>query len=250
MQGTVAGEGRVVLVTGAARRIGRVIAKSLHARGWNVGIHCSRSVDEACSLAVELNDIRPDSASVHVADLADLAALPKLMEGLVCRWGRLDALVNNASTFFPTPIGTATAAQWDSLFNANARGPFFLTQAAAERLAQARGSVVNIVDIYASRPQHDHVLYIMAKAALEAMTRALAVDLAPGVRVNAIAPGAVLWPESPSPYENQQALIDRTPLARCGTPADVAEAVAWLLESGAFMTGQVLTVDGGRSLPV
>ncbi|TAL99356.1 MAG: SDR family oxidoreductase, partial [Rhodanobacter sp.] len=165
-------------------------------------------------------------------------------------YGRLDALVNNASAFFATPVGSASLQQWNELFASNAQAPFFLSQAAVPALRQARGSIVNLIDIYAERPLADHALYCMAKAALAAMTRSLALDLGPEVRVNGVAPGAVLWPGDGKPYDDQQALLARTPLQRVGTPEDVANTVLWLLRDAAFVTGQIIRVDGGRSLSV
>jgi pteridine reductase len=184
------------------------------------------------------------------AELADIAGLPHIVDKCTARFGRLDALVNNASAFFPTPIGTVTAAQWDDLFTGNARAPLFLAQAAAPALRAARGAIVNIVDIYAQRPLPGHAVYCMAKAALAMMTLALARELAPEVRVNGVAPGAVLWPESGKAYADQTDLIARTPLQRTGAPEDVAGAVLFLLRDAKFTTGQILAVDGGRSLVI
>jgi len=243
-------QARTVLVTGGAKRVGRQIVQSLHGAGYNVAIHCRHAVQEAESLRAALNGVRHGSAMVITADLGDIERLPWVVDQVLGQFGRLDALINNASTYFATPIGQASVADWGMLFNANAKGPFFLAQAAAESLRASGGCIVNIVDIYAQRPQKHHAIYVMAKAALAAMTRALAVDLAPHVRVNAIAPGAVLWPDTPSVHEDQAELISRTPLQRAGTPAEVAEAVRWLIEGAAFMTGQELRLDGGRSLPV
>jgi pteridine reductase len=169
---------------------------------------------------------------------------------VVAHYGRLDALVNNASAFFPTPVAQATQAQWETLFASNARAPFFLSQAALPALREARGSIVNLVDIYAERPLADHPLYCMAKAALAAMTRSLALDLAPAIRVNGVAPGAVMWPSDGKPYDDQQAMLARTPLQRAGTPDDVAGTVLWLLRDAPFVTGQIIRVDGGRTLSV
>jgi pteridine reductase len=239
----------VALVTGAGRRIGAAIIRTLHAAGYDVALHCRHSIVEAHALADELNDLREDSAGVLQADLADPDAPHKLIASLVARTGRLDVLVNNASSFFATPVGSSTAAMWDELFASNAKAPFFLCQAAAPALRDSRGSIVNIVDIYAERPLADHPVYCMAKAALAAMTRSLALDLAPGVRVNGVAPGAVLWPAETNPYEDQPALLERTPLRCAGSPQDVADTVLFLVRSP-FVTGQILTVDGGRTLAV
>jgi pteridine reductase len=240
----------LALVTGAGKRVGAVIARRLHAAGYDLALHCRRSAAEAEALAAELEHARADSTLVLQADLADPDAPAALMDTLLAQAGRLDALVNNASAFYPTPLGQATQAQWDDLFAANARAPFFLAQAAAPALRAARGGIVNLVDIYAARPLAGHPVYCMAKAALAAMTRALALDLAPEVRVNGVAPGAVLWPGDGKPYADQAALLARTPLQRTGSPEDVAGAVLWLLRDAPFVTGQILPVDGGRTLSV
>jgi pteridine reductase len=240
----------LALVTGGGKRVGAVIARTLHAAGYDLALHCRHSVAEAEALAAELERQRADSTVVLQADLSDPDAPAALIDTLLAQAGRLDALVNNASAFFPTPVGSATQAQWDELFASNARAPFFLAQAAAPALRAARGAIVNLVDIYAERALADHPIYCMAKAALAAMTRALALDLAPEVRVNGVAPGAVLWPGDGKPYADQEALLGRTPLGRSGSPEDVAGAVLWLVRDAPFVTGQVLAVDGGRVLSV
>jgi pteridine reductase len=211
-----------------------------------VALHCGQSRAEADALASRLEARRTGSAIVLQADLGEFDRLPELVAHAMGRFGRLDALVNNASAFFPTPVGTATPDQWDALFGANARAPFFLAQAAAPHLRATRGAIVNIADIYGDRPLREHVLYGMSKAALLYMTRALALELAPEVRVNAIAPGAILWPESGKSEASKQALIDRTPLGRVGTPGEIAETVRWLLRDATYTTGQVLRLDGCR----
>jgi pteridine reductase len=240
----------LALVTGGGKRVGAAIARTLHAAGYDLALHCRHSVAEAEALAAELERQRADSTVVLQADLSDPDAPAALVDTLLAQAGRLDALVNNASAFFPTPVGSATQAQWDELFASNARAPFFLAQAAAPALRTARGAIVNLVDIYAERALADHPIYCMAKAALAAMTRALALDLAPEVRVNGVAPGAVLWPGDGKPYADQEALLARTPLRRSGSPEDVAGAVLWLVRDAPFVTGQVLAVDGGRVLSV
>ena len=238
----------VALITGSARRLGAAIAEGLHAAGYDVALHCGTSRAEADALASRLEARRADSTVVLQADLGEFDRLPELVAHAMGRFGRLDALVNNASAFFPTPIGSATPDQWDALFGANVRAPFFLAQAAAPHLRAAQGAIVNIADIYGDRPLREHTLYGMSKAALLYMTRALALELAPDVRVNAIAPGAILWPESGKPEASKQALIDRTPLGRIGTPGEIAETVRWLLRDATYTTGQVLRLDGGRML--
>lgn len=241
---------RVALVTGGARRIGAAIVRCLHAAGLDVVIHCHASRADADALAVELDAVRPGSTHVLQADLAQHDRLAELVAHAIGRFGRLDALVNNASAFVPTPLGTVTPADWDAAFASNARAPFFLAQAAAPHLEAAGGAIVNLVDIHAGRALRDHAPYVMAKAALAAGTRALAVELAPRVRVNAVAPGAILWPEHDGDPARRAALLARTPLARLGTAEEVAEAVRWLLLDATYCTGQVLDVDGGRTLLV
>lgn len=240
----------VALITGAGRRVGAVIARTLHAAGYDVALHYRHSADAAQALATELEGLRPDSTLLTQAELGELEALPAMIDAVTRRFGRLDALVNNASAFYPTAVGTATNAQWDELFASNAKAPFFLSQAATPALRKNAGSIVNLVDIYAERPLADHPIYCMAKAALLAMTRALALDLGPQVRVNAVAPGAVMWPSDGKAYDDQQAMLERTPLKRAGSPEDVASAVLWLLRDAPFVTGQVIRVDGGRTLSV
>ena len=240
----------VVLITGAARRVGAVIAHTLHAAGYDVALHYRHSAAEATTLADTLERQRAGSTLLLQGELADTAALPALVESLLAHYGRLDALVNNASAFYPTPVGEATPTQWNELFASNAQAPFFLSQAAVPALREAQGGIVNLLDIYAERPLANHPLYCMAKAALAAMTRSLALDLAPLVRVNGVAPGAVMWPSDGKPYDDQQAMLARTPMQRAGTPEDVAGAVLWLLRDAPFVTGQVLRVDGGRTLSV
>ncbi|HEY5971391.1 MAG TPA: SDR family oxidoreductase, partial [Pseudoxanthomonas sp.] len=191
---------------------------------------------------------RAGSVLTVQADLSEFDRLPEIVARSVGRFGRLDALVNNASTFHPTKIGETTPRQWDELFASNARAPFFLAQAAAPHLKATRGAIVNLVDIYAERPLRDHSLYCTAKAALVMATKSLALELAPEIRVNAIAPGAILWAENETSDAKQQAMLARTPLARTGTPEEVAEAVYWLLRGATYTTGQVIRVDGGRTL--
>jgi pteridine reductase len=240
----------VVLVTGGARRVGAAIVRRLHAAGCAVAIHYRSSADEAETLAQELNATRANSASTFPGALENDDTPKALVDAVLAHFGRLDGLVNNASAFYPTLIGKTTAAHWNDLFAANARAPFFIAQAATPALREARGAIVNIVDIYAERPLAGHTVYSMAKAALVMLTQALAKDLAPEVRVNAVAPGAILWPASGKPEEAAEALIAKTPLSRKGEPEDVAEAVRWLLLDASYTTGQVIRVDGGRALNI
>ncbi len=240
----------VALITGAARRLGAAIAHRLHEDGYDIALHYRDSSAEAAALAAQFNATRPDSALLLQAELTEFDRLPELIAGAVGHFGRLDALVNNASAFFPTPFGTTTPAQWDALFAANVRAPYFLAQAAAPHLKATNGGIINLVDIHGERPLRDHAVYGMGKAALIHMTRALALELAPQVRVNAVAPGAILWPESDSETSSvkQAALLARTPLARIGTPREIADAVRWLLREATYTTGQIIRVDGGRLL--
>lgn len=238
----------VVLITGAARRVGGVIARSLHTAGYDLALHYRNSQADMQALCAELEAARANSTCVIQAELADIARLPQVVETCVARYGRLDGLVNNASAFFPTEVGKTTVQQWNELFVSNAQAPFFLAQAAAPFLKSTQGSIVSIVDIYAERPLTRHPVYSMAKAALAMMTLALARELGPDVRVNGVAPGAILWPESGKPYADQAELVARSALKRTGTPEDVANAVLFLLRDAKFTTGQILKVDGGRAL--
>jgi pteridine reductase len=240
----------VALITGAAKRVGATIARTLHAAGYDLALHYRHSRDEMDALCAELDGARRDSTCAIAGELAQIDRLPGIVEHCVARFGRLDALINNASAFYPTPLGTVTVQQWQDLFASNAQAPFFLAQAAAPHLQQAHGCIVNMVDIYAERPLPRHPVYSMAKAALAMMTLSLAKELGPDVRVNGIAPGAVLWPESGKAYTDQQELIARTPLQRAGTPQDVATAVLFLVRDARFTTGQILRVDGGRALVI
>ena len=238
----------VALVTGAARRIGAVIARTLHGAGFDVVLHCRHSRDELDALIGELETARAGSTLALQADLADSAQLPGLIDATLARFGRLDALVNNASMFHATPTGEITAAQCDEFFAANARAPLLLAQAAAPHLQKSHGTIVNITDIYAERPLRDHAAYCMSKAALRMATLALAQELAPDVRVNAVAPGNILWPEKAGEATALNMLIDATPLARQGSPDDIAGAVLWLIRDAPYVTGQTIRVDGGRIL--
>jgi pteridine reductase len=240
----------VALITGAARRVGATIARTLHAAGYDLALHYRNSSADVQALCAELEAVRAGGTLAIQAELADTAVLPGIVEKCISRFGRLDALVNNASSFFPTPIGTITPQQWEDLFTSNAKAPLFLAQAAAPHLHAVHGAIVNIVDIYAQRPLARHPVYSMAKAALAMMTLALARELAPDIRVNGVAPGAVLWPESGKAYTDQAELVARTPLRRSGTPGEVANAVLFLLRDATFTTGQILAVDGGRSLAI
>ncbi len=237
----------VALVTGAARRIGAAIAGQLHAAGHDLALHHHSSQAEMAALAAALDARRPGSVLVLAGDLREFDRLPELVARTVGHFGRLDALVNNASNFYPTPLGEATPAQWDDLFAVNARAPLFLAQAAAPHLRAAGGAIVNLADLHAGRPLAGHPLYSAAKAALVSLTRSLALELAPRVRVNAVAPGAILWPEHGKDAAARQAILEATALGRIGEADDIAAAVRFLLSADAgYITGQVLHVDGGR----
>ncbi len=241
-------QNKVVLITGAARRIGAGIAEHLHARGLQVIVHCRQSREQADALVERLNNLRAESASVLCADLDDIQALQALAEQLTEQYGRLDLLVHNASQFYPTPLETLTLEDWDRLINSNVRGALFLSQQLLPLLRQAQGNIVSIVDIHIERPMKTHTIYCMAKAALQTMTRSLAKELAPDIRVNGVAPGAILWPENGISEAGRQLILERVPLQRCGQPEDVAKAVAFLALDAPYITGQILAVDGGRSL--
>jgi len=237
------------LVTGGARRVGAEIVRHLHTRGANVVIHCHQSQLQAAALSRELEAQRADSALVVNADLLDTDRLPVLVEATLQRFGALDILVNNASSFYPTPLGSITPAQWADLVGTNLKAPLFLAQAATPALRRAQGLLLNIVDIHGMRPLRDYSVYSTAKAGLIHLTRALARELAPEVRVNGIAPGPVLWPESAAGLDlaRQQQIIERTLLKRAGSPADVARTVGFFAFDAPYITGQILAVDGGRS---
>ena len=241
---------RFALVTGAARRIGACIAETLHQRGCDVFLHYHNSDAAVNQLADRLNALRPASATVVQADLGVTEDIERLAEHVRARTGQLYLLVNNASKFFPTAVGSTTMTQWDELMDSNLRGPYFLTQALLPELTIAGGSVINLLDVHASRPMHQHAVYCMAKAGLQMMTLALAKDLGPQIRVNGIAPGAILWPEDEGTSADHQKILNKTVMGRAGTPEDIASAVAYLGLDAPYVTGQVLAVDGGRSLNI
>ncbi|MBI5923430.1 MAG: pteridine reductase [Betaproteobacteria bacterium] len=241
----------VILVSGAAKRVGAAIARLLHAAGANLLLHYRNSADEARALAAELNALRPDSAACAAADLCDTAQLEQLVATAIERFGKLDALVNNASAFYATPLADIDEAAWQDLIGSNLKGPLFLCQATAPYLHATRGAIVNITDIHAERPLKNYPLYCAAKAGLLGLTRALALELAPQVRVNAVAPGPIQWPEGKAANDFdadvRRTIVARTMLQREGTPADIARAVRFLLFDAPYVTGQVINVDGGRS---
>ena len=242
----------VALVTGAARRIGAATARMLHARGMDIIVHCHRSQREARTLVNQLNAAREDSAAMVSADLNDMQALPMLLQEIDSHLNvrKLRLLVNNASRFYPTPVAAAGQDDWDNLFNSNVRAAYYLSQQLAPQLRNAHGCIINLIDIYAQRPLPEHSIYCMAKAALQMMTLSLAQELAPEVRVNGVAPGAIIWPEQGLSEQNKQAILERVALQRSGSEADIAKAVTWLALDADYVTGQILAVDGGRSLTI
>jgi len=240
--------GHCVLVTGAARRLGACVARKLHAAGAAVVVHHNRSVAEATEVVAQFNAIRAGSGLAIAADLTDVERMPRLIENVLAAYGRLDVLVNNASSFYPTAVGSITAAQFDDLIGTNLRAPLFLSQAAVPALRATRGSILNIADIHGQRPLKGHAVYSAAKAGLVMLTRSLARELGPDIRVNAIAPGPVLWPEQGLDGMLRAEIIGKTALKRAGSPDDVARAAYFLVADAPYVTGQVLAVDGGRSI--
>ncbi len=239
--------GHTALITGGARRLGAAITRLLHGSGANVLVHYHRSSVAAATLIDELNSIRPGSAAGHCANLLEVATLPRIVSAAIDAFGRLDVLVNNASTFYPTRLGEITLEAWDDLMGSNLRAPLFLSQAAAPELSKRQGLILNIADIHGLKPLKAHVVYCAAKAGLVMLTYSLARELGPAVRVNAIAPGPVMWPEAPMSPEMQATIVGRTALKRVGTPQDVAKAALYFAAEAPFVTGQVLAIDGGRS---
>ena len=244
-------QGKVVLVTGGAKRVGAAICRRLHAAGAIVMLHYRASAGEARLLQAELNHTRPDSVALIQADLLDLPKIASIIEQTVQTFGRLDALVNNASSFFQTAVGEIQPADWEDLVGTNVRAPLFLSQAAAPALRASHGAIVNITDIHAERPLKNYVVYSVAKAGMIGLTKSLARELAPDVRVNAVAPGPILWPDDESFDElSRQRIISHTPLRREGAPEDIARAVHFLLADATYVTGETIHVDGGRHIAV
>lgn len=238
---------KTALITGAARRIGAAVAAKLHDVGMNIAVHYRGSAAEAEALSARLNDKRPESARIFQADLIETGA-PDALIASVTEWsGGLDVLINNASTFYPTPLGQIDEAAWSDLIGSNLKAPLFLSQAAVPHLRDSNGSIVNIIDIHAIRPLRDHHVYGAAKAGLAMLTRSLARDLAPEIRVNGVSPGAIAWPEDGMTNEIKQTILDQVPLGRTGNPADIASAVLFFVRDATYATGQVIAIDGGRS---
>lgn len=243
---------KVALITGAAQRIGACIANILHEAGYNILIHYRGSAEAAQQLARELNQTRSNSAHCMQASLDDVNSIQALANQAIEHWGRVDTLINNASSFYPTPIGSASEEDWDALINSNVKGAFFLSQALAEELKKNAGSICNIVDIHAQKPLKEHTIYCIAKAGLAVMTQSLAKELAPEVRVNGVSPGAILWPEAGGEEslseQDKASILERVPLQRSGDANDIARTVRFLTTDAPYISGQIVSVDGGRSL--
>lgn len=243
---------KVVLITGGAKRVGASITRELHRQGASIMLHYHTSETEALALEAELNQIRPNSAAITQCNLLETGCLPALVAATLQTFGRLDALVNNASSYYPTELGTIKLEQWEDLMGSNLKAPLFLSQAAADALQASEGCIVNITDMHIERPKKNYIVYSAAKAGLVSLTKSLAQELAPKVRVNAVAPGPVLWPDSNQEFDAQyrQQVINQTLLKRTGEPSDIAKAVKFLIYDAPFITGHVLAVDGGRHLSI
>jgi pteridine reductase len=240
---------KTILITGGSRRVGAAIARLMHGTGASLMIHYRSSAKEARALQDELNAARPDSVALIQADLLDTAVLPSLVSQTIATFGGLDALVNNASSFYPTAVGSITEKEWVDLMGTNLKAPMFLSQAAANELRRRQGCIVNITDIHADRPMKNYLVYSVAKAGLVGLTKSLARELAPEVRVNGVAPGPIMWPEDNPDFDevSRQRIVSHTMLKRAGEPSDIAHAVRFFIEDAPFVSGQILAVDGGRS---
>ena len=243
-------QGKVILVTGGAKRVGAAICRRLHAAGANIALHYRSSAQDALALQAELNMLRADSVLCVQADLLNLHDLPRMVQDTINHFGQLDGIVNNASSFYPTTLDELDEPHWNDLLGTNLKAPLFLAKAATTELRKRNGAIVNIVDIHAERPMQGYLMYSVAKAGLVALTKALAQELAPQVRVNAVAPGVIIWPEQDD-WDNEtrrQQIVEHTLLKREGEPDDIAKAVQFLLSNAPYVTGQVIAVDGGRSI--
>ena len=243
-------QGKVILVTGGAKRVGAAICRRLNAAGANIALHYRSSAQDALALQAELNMLRADSVLCVQADLLNLHDLPRMVQDTIKHFGQLDGIVNNASSFYPTTLNELDEQHWNDLLGTNLKAPLFLAKAAATELRKRNGAIVNIVDIHAERPMQGYLMYSVAKAGLVALTKALAQELAPQVRVNAVAPGVIIWPEQDD-WDNEtrrQQIVEHTLLKREGEPDDIAKAVQFLLSNAPYVTGQVIAVDGGRSI--
>lgn len=241
---------KCAFVTGSSKRIGAATVRMLHKANYNVIIHCRSSCAEATTLAGDLNKLRDDSAKIVQGDLNDESIYVDLIDQAQQCWNRLDVLVNNASSFFPTPIGSITMADWDNLINSNMKAPLFLSQAAAPHLIQNNGCIINMVDVHGQRPMKEHPVYCAAKAGLAMLTMSLAKELGPAVRVNGIAPGAILWPENDMNEKTKNLILERTALKIPGDPQDIAKTILFLVSEADYITGQIIAVDGGRSIHI
>lgn len=243
-------QGKAILITGGAKRVGAAICRKLHAQGANLIVHYRSSIKEAQKLQSDLNNIRPGSVTLVQADLLEITLLSDFVDKAVERFGRLDVVINNASSFFPTPLGECTTEAWDDLVGSNLMAPLFLSQAAAPYLKLQQGCIVNIIDIHADRPLKNYVIYNSAKGGLVSLTKSLALELAPEIRVNGVSPGPILWPENGEWRDDaaRQHIISRTLLKRTGEPEDIAKAVRFLIADAPYITGQIIAVDGGRSI--
>lgn len=240
----------VVLITGGAKRIGNCVAHKLHANNYNVMVHYRSSSSAASELANELNAIRPESAALVQGDLLDINVIPNVIDSTVETFGRIDVLINNASTFYPTPIELVEEEFWNDLVGSNLKVPTFMSKYATKHLREHKGCIINIIDVYAQRPLADHPVYCSAKAGLEMLTKSLARDLAPDIRVNGISPGAILWPANKDSEPDLDKVIQNIPMQRMGDPNDIANAALFLIENADYITGQTITVDGGRSVTI
>lgn len=241
---------KTALITGGAKRIGAVTTHTLHQAGYNVIIHCRLSRQAADDLAAELNSNRTDSAKVIQGDLNNETVYNHLIEEAYLCWNRLDVLVNNASSFYPTPVGNITLDDWHNLLNSNLKAPLFLAQAAAPYLKQVEGNIINMTDVHAQRPMKDHPVYCAAKAGLAMLTMSLAKELGPEVRVNSVAPGAILWPDNDMPEHTKNLILERTSLKKLGDPIDIAKTILFLVRDAHYITGQIIAVDGGRNINI
>lgn len=241
---------KTALITGGAKRIGAVTTRTLHQAGYNVIIHCRLSRQTADDLATELNSNRADSARVIQGDLNNETIYDHLIDEAQQCWNRLDVLVNNASSFYPTPVGSITLDDWNNLLNSNLKAPLFLAQAAAPYLKQVEGNIINMTDVHAQRPMKEHPVYCAAKAGLVMLTMSLAKELGPEIRVNSVAPGAILWPDNEMPEHTKKLILERTSLKKPGDPIDIAKTILFLVRDAHYITGQIIAVDGGRNINI
>ncbi len=244
---TLENTNKVAIITGGARRIGRTVALELHKENIDIVLHYRNSAQDAAELANELNASRENSCVLVQGELNDETVLEKIITTAIEHFGRLDILVNNASSFYPTPIEKITDGQWNDLFASNLKAPAFLCKYATPELRKNNGCIVNIIDVYANRPLANHPIYCAAKAGLQSLTKSLAADLAPDIRVNGVSPGAILWPEDDSGVAPQEVLLKRIPMNRLGDPNDIAQTIVFLSCKAPYITGQIIAVDGGKS---